>query len=446
MAYTIIGIDDKYKGSSLGHYRLTSTSSEQHTHCFAKVGPAADSAPVNLRISLPSSDIAGLEKTLLDVSTPFSSNYGNHLTKAKVNACLAPPAEAVAAVEAWLAFHDLVATPSSSAGDWLSVPVFKANELLAAKSETFKHLASSKIQTYARTLSYSLPAEVVEHIHPTIIFNSPVSVKPVISVPQPAAAVEVSEDVSSNATPSSCANSITTTCLQSLYKIPTTTVTESSNSIAVAGFLDEFAQKADLKNIPQDLPHRYLLEHHLQHPDTRRRQRFRTPRMLNLDIQYTVGVATGVTAFFVSVGNDCEDGDLGGFLDIINFLSSEDTVPQVLTTSYGDSEAAISKPHAFKLCNAYAAFGARSSSVLFASGDGGVEGPQPRSCTKHQATFPSGCPFLTSVGSVHGIAPETASTFCSGGLSNYWGSNSLHIYASLLSSLGFAIESDTQIV
>ena len=63
----------------------------------------------------------------------------------------------------------------------------------------------------------------------------------------------------------------------------------------------------------------------------------------NLDIQYTVGLATGVPTIFISVGEDFQDGDLEGFLDIINFLLAEDTPPQVLTTSYGQNENTISR-------------------------------------------------------------------------------------------------------
>ncbi|KAJ7621942.1 family S53 protease [Mycena polygramma] len=378
---------------------------------FVKVGPAADSTSINLRIALASSDIAGLEKTLLDVSTPSSSNYGNHLTKAEVNAFLAPTADAVSAVQAWLASHDIVANTSSSAGDWLSltVPVSKANELLAAKYETFKHVASGK--TYARTLSFSLPTEVADHIatvHPATTFNNPISLSPVLSTPKPAA-------VSSDATAASCATSITPSCLQSLYKIPTTAATEpkSKNSIAVAGFIDQFARRADLKS--------FLKSFRTNMDDT---TTFITQELdggknsqgasqagieANLDIQYTIGVATGVPVYFVSVGDSFQDGDLEGFLDIVNFLSDEDDVPPVMSTSYGENETDMSKALAFKLCEAYMAFGARGTSVLFASGDGGVEGCVP------------GCPYLTAVGSVHGTAPETASTFSSGGFSNYWG-------------------------
>jgi tripeptidyl-peptidase-1 len=54
-----------------------------------------------------------------------------------------------------------------------------------------------------------------------------------------------------------------------------------------------------------------------------------------LDIQYTVGLATGVPVTFVSVGENTKDGADEGFLDIINALIAETAPPQVLTTSYG---------------------------------------------------------------------------------------------------------------
>lgn len=61
----------------------------------------------------------------------------------------------------------------------------------------------------------------------------------------------------------------------------------------------------------------------------------------NLDIQYTVGVASGVPTTFISVGGANHDG-LSGFLDIMNFLLQQDKPPTVLTTSYGMNEAGIS--------------------------------------------------------------------------------------------------------
>ena len=58
-----------------------------------------------------------------------------------------------------------------------------------------------------------------------------------------------------------------------------------------------------------------------------------------MDIQYTVGVATNVPTTFISVGDNTQDGDLSGFLDIINFLLAQDEPPLVLTTSFGFNEA-----------------------------------------------------------------------------------------------------------
>ena len=90
------------------------------------------------------------------------------------------------------------------------------------------------------------------------------------------------------------------------------------------------------------------------------------------------------------------------------------------------------------LCNAYAQLGARGVSILFASGDGGVAGGRSNTCTTFVPTFPSGCPYLTSVGSTHGISPETAADFSSGGFSNYFAAPSYQSSAirSYLSALG----------
>ena len=61
----------------------------------------------------------------------------------------------------------------------------------------------------------------------------------------------------------------------------------------------------------------------------------------NLDIQYTVGIASGVPTTFISVGDNNHDGFFG-FLDIIGFLLAESNPPQVLTTSYGTNEEFVS--------------------------------------------------------------------------------------------------------
>ena len=55
------------------------------------------------------------------------------------------------------------------------------------------------------------------------------------------------QNFSARAVPSSCASTITPSCLLSLYNIPSTAATESSNKLAVTGFIEQYANKADLK-------------------------------------------------------------------------------------------------------------------------------------------------------------------------------------------------------
>lgn len=84
----------------------------------------------------------------------------------------------------------------------------------------------------------------------------------------------------------------------------------------------------------------------------------------NLDIQYTVGIATGVPVTFVSVGDSTQDGADEGFLDIINALLAEATPPQVLTTSYGfNTETDLSKTLTVALCNSYMQLTSKGVSV-----------------------------------------------------------------------------------
>lgn len=58
-----------------------------------------------------------------------------------------------------------------------------------------------------------------------------------------------------------------------------------------------------------------------------------------IDVQWTVGLATDVPVTFISVGGDFLDA----LLDTANFLLGEDSPPQVVSTSYGDDESAVSQ-------------------------------------------------------------------------------------------------------
>ncbi|KIP08461.1 hypothetical protein PHLGIDRAFT_508562 [Phlebiopsis gigantea 11061_1 CR5-6] len=388
---------------------------------FVKQGSAPADTVLNMRIALKQFDPAGLEDALMAVSTPGNARFGKHLTKDQVEAFVAPTKDTVDAVTAFFEENGISTKTASPAGDWLSfsVPISKANELFDADFNVFKHEDTGSESIV--TMAYSVPSDLTQHIelvHPTISFNNPFGVAPTFSIP--AKPLASATNLTSDAVPASCSSTITPACIQALYGVPTTPATVKSNTLGVAGFIDQFANDADLKSfltkLRTDIPSSTTFTTQTLDGGSNPQTLSEAGLEADLDTQYTVGIATGVPVIFISAGEQNKD-NLGGFLDMINFLLAESAPPQVLTTSYGQNENTVSSSLANSLCNAYMQLGARGTSILFSSGDGGVAGSQTTRCTTFLPTFPSGCPFMTSVGATTGV-PETSATFSSGGFSN----------------------------
>jgi tripeptidyl-peptidase I len=88
----------------------------------------------------------------------------------QVEAFVAPSSDTVSAVTEWLSANGLKASPVSPAGDIVSfsVPVSQANKMLNADFSVFTDQATG--EQAIRTLSYSVPAALTNHIqfiHPT---------------------------------------------------------------------------------------------------------------------------------------------------------------------------------------------------------------------------------------------------------------------------------------
>ena len=132
-------------------------------------------------------------------------------------------------------------------------------------------------------------------------------------------------------------------------------------------------------------------------------------------------------------------------------------MPQVISTSYGDDEQTVSYAYALEVCNKFAQFGARGVTLLFASGDNGVgadgtcfsngNGPAPNGTAEFLPSFPSNCPYVTTVGATMGYPEQAAydprygNPFTSGaGFSNYflkpsWQSEAVDAYIAGLDGL-----------
>ncbi|KAJ7432130.1 family S53 protease [Mycena galericulata] len=419
-------------------FRVLQDSLDSAPQGFVSVGETPGSRPLNLWLALTSKDAPGLESAIVDVSTPSSSNYGKHLTQDEVNAFLGPSPEGLAAVSDWLSANNISGASAAPAGDWLSisVPVSMANTLFSAKYETFRHLETGT--EYARTLAYSVPSHVanyIDHVHPTTTFDAPRFAQPVLSVPETRRSSSSSSGTSSNPCLSGNNKAVTPGCLQHLYDIPSTAATSKNNSIVVIGLNNQAAQRADLKtfltNLRPDMPANttFTLETIDGGTDVQCLGcNDKSDLEAQLDVQYTIGVATGVPVTFLSVGSSNHDG-LGGFLNVVNFLNSTANPPTVMTTSYNNDENRVPKSLAFKLCTGYAALGLMGISVIFSTGDGGIAGlpTSSKSCTTYTPSFPSGCPYITTVGATGfqfesgSNETEVGASLSAGGFSNYWG-------------------------
>ncbi|KAJ7454305.1 family S53 protease-like protein [Mycena galericulata] len=391
---------------------------------FVSTGPAPSDEQLTLRIALNPNNIAGLENELYAVSDPSSSRYGQHLTPEEVAEYVKPSSDALSAVTSWLQTNKISASTISPAGDVLQfeIPVSQANLLLDTEFSVFSHQASD--ETSIRTLQYSLPADVSQHVayvHPTTSFSNP------FAAPKPQALPTKNSKRDIDPT---CADITTISCLLAEYGLPTTPATQTNNVLGVSGYQNEFANFNDLKDFlaefRPDLPATTKFDVQLLDGGSNTQVREFAGTEASLDIEYTVGVATGVPVRFISVG-PLNNDVVGGFLDQINALINDTSRPTVLTTSYGFDEEDLTLPVAQGLCNAYAQLGALGTSILFASGDGGVGGNEFE-CTTFVPTAPSTCPWVTSVGASQTILEnftknnfsEIGAAFSSGGFSNYF--------------------------
>ncbi|KAK0441332.1 Pro-kumamolisin, activation domain-containing protein [Armillaria borealis] len=256
---------------------------------FVKAELADPQATLDFRIGLTPMDIAGLEKALYAVSEPGSDLYGQHLSFEEVKAFSVPISRAVIAVTDWLADNGIIETKSSGAfDDWLTftAPVEKANTLLHAQYEN--------LYTPKRGNDSSV-------VLPTTSFAK-LTFGPTSMVPIPLTS-NLSERA--NPAPSSCNSVVTPACLQDLYNIPSTPATQPTNRLGVSGFDsdDQFAETADLQKFLVDFrPDLISTSFTVQTLDGGQNPQRANEAGIeaNLDIQYTVGIATGVPTIFIS--------------------------------------------------------------------------------------------------------------------------------------------------
>lgn len=128
-----------------------------------------------------------------------------------------------------------------------------------------------------------------------------------------------------------------------------------------------------------------------------------------LDTETTVSATYPLKSVYFNYGTSTTQGDIfeQAMQDI---LANYDQYgkPGVYTISYGSDESDVTQAEANAMCNTAMQLSALGTTILIASGDDGVGGQQGDTCPPFVPTYPSGCPYLTSVGATQSFAPEVA--------------------------------------
>lgn len=368
------------------------------------------------------------------MSTPDHPRYGQHFqSHDEMKAMLMPSDQTLDAVTSWLKAAGITDIEQDS--DWINIrtTVGQANRLL--NTEFNWYVSDERHIRRLRTLEYSIPDEVTEHI---------LMVQPTTRFGQIRAQGSNSHRVElltapDRASSASCANTVTPTCLKTLYGTSSYTAdADSGSKVGFCSYLQEYARYTDLTAFekayaPWTSQSFSVVEFNGGLNDQNSNE---DSSEANLDVQYIVGLAAPLPVTEYSTGGLGEldpdineptqaDNENEPYLDFLNgFLKlNQSDLPQVLSTSYGEDEQSVPETYAQSVCNLFAQLASRGVSVIFSSGDSGVGSGCISNDGENRAiflpTFPAACPWVTSVGATQG-QPEKAAAFSAGGFSNYW--------------------------
>ncbi|KAH9011974.1 subtilisin-like protein [Lactarius deliciosus] len=395
--------------------------------------PPADTT-IDLHIALKAKNENVLIDALIEVSSPGHPRHGAHLSREEVAALVAPPSDVLELANAWLEHHDVHPSTISTkhGGSWLTltaIPVSRANGLLRASYQLYQHIGTN--DTVLRTLSYGLPAALVEHVQsvaPTTHFGFPRTPRqePLMRRGGPTTEqTKVSEgDPGTLLSSRDQLEYVTPSFLRMFYKTSSyVPLAAGRNMLGVAGYRGDWPSPDDLREFMN----------HYRSDATSATYRVvqikgggydpsKPTTEANLNIQYTSAIAFPTTHIFYSTGNSDTLGD--PFINWLDHVLGQWSVPQTVSTPYGAPEYKVSPDYATHVCNLFAQLGVRGVSVLSSSGNDGVghgnclvRDSSGNSRVQFLPVFPATCPWVTSVGGTTRYNPEVAASLSGGGFS-----------------------------
>lgn len=429
---------------------------------FKKLGGAASAAPLDLTFHLKPSNLDGLtaymEQNAATLATP--------LTPDQVAAYVKPSDADINTVQTYLlsqgfkqkdltisSFKDEI-TVTSTVGqgeylflliDFIRVTNLKVSlyrDALAAKmfATTFDDYSVYGL-TVPRADAYTIPTDIASQVTQVTPINSFINVQtvPIKKNISPSKRREIwareFDSLAKRAGPASCSPSkVTPACLRDLYGTSSYTpkvVSTSYTDVLIAGFISQSFSQSDetsfLRSYRSDAAN-------YRTPIVNRANAVNVQAMPGieamLDTETVASQIYPLRSVFYNYGNQLSQGDIfqRALADIKNNYNALGR-PGVYSISYGADESSSTPSEASLLCSTAQQLSAMGMTIVLSSGDNGVGGSQGDSCPAFVPTYPSGCPYILSVGATQNFGPEVAVDTSPSGAGFYSGSGFSNLFA-----------------
>ncbi|KAK0531903.1 hypothetical protein OC842_003465 [Tilletia horrida] len=370
---------------------------------WRELGQANHGNDYTLTFSLHPANQDGLTARMQQIA----ATGGEWLTADEVASYVAPKAEDLASLQTFLKSQGIQdnAISYSPAKDTVTVKttVGKAAAMFAADLLSFSLSGSDPV---ARAKSLIIPAEIasaVLDVAPLLNFGR------IIKTPSKVALspAERNATLVTRQTTGCSTSLVTPTCLRNLYQTSSYTPSSSTEGVTVMGYIDQYASQADLTQFLNSYrPDAASATLNIQTTAGATNNQNRPGDEANLDVQTVVSQTYPLKTTFLGYGTSTTSGDI--FSKTFQYFLSQTTKPGVISISYGSDEAGFTKSAATSMCNYAQQLTAQGTTIVVSSGDYGVSGQSGDTCPPFVPTYPSGCPYILSVGATQNFGPEVA--------------------------------------
>eukprot|EP01084_Bolivina_argentea_P045263 83327_1 len=380
---------------------------ERHNYHWKKGNRSNPDNSIDLVFALKQQNVPKLIEILLDVSTPSSINYGQHLSMAEIFELTKPTNSTTAIIKNWLVemggYNNneiKLATPN---GDFLRITttIKRAENLLNCDYYDYVNdlYPNIMIQRVDYNMDYHVPSIIasnLDFISPTKRFPSPLTVN--ITHPSNLQRADV-----------------TPPFLRSLYNVGDTVGKSANNIQAVASFLDQYY---DIKDVIQFWAEFKLSPSNLTNIGP---QKPGHGIEAELDVQYLTALGEGIsTQIWYTPGRAPDNIENEPFLTWLLDVENYSNPPNLFSVSYSEDEKSVGYDYASRINTEFAKLGVNGTSFLFASGDQGAGGNCTASNNRECPYFPSASPYVTAVGGTMKSDPEVVWGYSGGGFSDFW--------------------------